>query len=395
METKLLVIGDNHIGKGTNLGKNIPGQHVGSRVQDQLDILHWSLKQAVENDCYGIVLTGDVFDSPSPTPILINMFAEWCLDVVDHNMKLYIVAGNHDLYRTGDIYYSPLDIIEKLSNDIVVVKYNKTVVFPNEFGLTLMPFRDRKALNCKTTDEAVDLLRSQIKDSAALIPRDCAKFLVGHLAIKGSVYYDEVKDMTNELVLPVDAFSGYDQVMMGHIHKPQAMSNNVQYIGSMDISDFGECDQKKKVIVFGATTFKEIESPTRKLNKIEIMVPDGIDDPTKFVTAQIKKEKALGSSITKVDISYESPDANTVDRKKVEEFLLKSGVQHVAAILETKKKDIVKKDSLNLTTSISMDAAINKYFETKIDNEEKRNRCISLSFELVKEFEQVAEQKRH
>ena len=58
---------------------------------------------------------------------------------------------------------------------------------------------------------------------------------------------EEVDEISNELMCPVEMFKDYDYAFHGHIHTPQVMNRNphIAHIGSLDISNFGETNRSK------------------------------------------------------------------------------------------------------------------------------------------------------
>jgi DNA repair exonuclease SbcCD nuclease subunit len=187
-------------------------------------------------------------------------------------------------------------------------------------------------------------------------------------------------------------FSGYDYVLMGHIHKPQIMSHNpyVAHVGSMDISNFGESDQDKKLILLDFTEeepLTEIPIPTRKLNKIIISVPKDTKDTTQFVLDELDKYPFLKDSIVKLEVHLTSPELLPMQRSKIEESLYKKGTFNVSSLSESKKLAPIKKDgsSTDIDMASDMSSAIKKWAETQLD-ENKRELFIEVSNRLIKKF---------
>ena len=143
-------------------------------------------------------------------------------------------------------------------------------------AFTIAPFRDRKSFGSPSNSEAINILRETFTYELASIPITYKKIMIGHLAIEGSIPVgDEIDDMANELFCPLDMFNGYDYVWMGHVHKPQIMKKSnpyIAHIGSMDISNFGETDQKKYIVIIncdsGVKDFDIEYLPTRPLVKL-------------------------------------------------------------------------------------------------------------------------------
>jgi DNA repair exonuclease SbcCD nuclease subunit len=259
-----------------------------------------------------------------------------------------------------------------------------------------VPFRDRRSFNTNSNAEALDLLKNKFKYELAEIERDNIKVMVGHLAIEGSIPVgDEIDDITNELFCPIDMFVGYEYVFMGHIHTPQIMSKSpfVAHLGSMDISNFSEQNQKKYILLFDpkeVVPYNYIEIPTRSLKQISISVPDNIVDTTNYVINEIKeKHNSLKLAILRLNISFESPDLQNIDRIKVETCLNDLGAFYIAKISEEKKVVLVKKDNAlqNMDSTINEAIAIGLFAKMNID-ENIRSEFISIANNVVKECTQ-------
>ena len=398
--SQVLILGDVHLGKSANLSKSTIGANLNSRIQDQLNLLDWTLETAHDSLVSDIIITGDVFEDPKPHPSLITLFISWLKKCEIYDINVHIIMGNHDVLRNGFIYTSPLDILTEVELHNVHVYKDLNTIFIGSTAFTLIPFRDRKSFAVQTNSEALNLLKESIVYELASIPQTYKKVVVGHLVIEGSIPVgDEIDDITNELFCPVDMFNGYDYVWMGHVHKPQIMKKNnpfVAHIGSMDISNFGETEQKKYVVIFDAIqdgSYKlenEIWGirylPTRQMKKISITVPQETEDTTKYILEQLKNNDNLDNSIVKVEISLSSPELQSANKSVIEKYLSSKGVFNVAGILESKKINVVKKDNNNvLDTKMDVASAIKIYSDTYI-NEEEREKFIELSMDIYSTY---------
>ena len=72
---------------------------------------------------------------------------------------------------------------------------------------------------------------------------------------------NEIDDCITELFCETEMFNKYDYTWLGHIHKPQVLSKKpyIGHIGSMDISDFGEKNQEKFIVLFDSNSFDAFE----------------------------------------------------------------------------------------------------------------------------------------
>ena len=397
--TQAIILGDVHLGKSTNIGKNGVGASLNSRIVDQINLLDWTLDQAVEKSIEHIIITGDIFEDPKPRPELITMFIAWLKKCQAYDIHVHIIMGNHDILRSGFVYTSPLDIISEVELENINVYKQVDTIIIDRTAFTFVPFRDRKSFGVSSNAEALSILRDGLTYELAGIPVTYKKILVGHLALEGSIPIgDEFDDMTNELFCPLDMFKGYNYVWMGHVHKPQVMQKenpHIAHVGSMDISNFGETDHKKHIVIVNCSSdgFVIEHLPTRPLKKISITVPKDTADPTAYVLKQIRKTKnELDKAIVRVEIAMETADLKSIDKEAIGKFLTKQGVFNVANITENKKVAVVKKDSNNtITTKMDVTAAIKKYADTYVDAP-VRAEFSELAMSIYKQYKEEAKE---
>lgn len=395
---KAVILGDIHLGKNLSQGRTGIGSNLNSRVADQLNLLDWTLDQAVDHGVGHIIITGDVFEDPRPHPSLITLFVSWLKKCQAYSVHVHVILGNHDMLRSGFVYSSPLDIISEVEMEGVDIYKNIDSVFIETTAFTFIPFRDRKSLGAATQQDALNILQETLAYELAGLPLTYKKVVIGHLVIEGSIPVgDEIDDITNELFCPVKMFEGYDYVWMGHVHKPQVMNKKnpyVAHIGSMDISNFGETDQKKYIVILETNSDKEFHIeylPTRALKKITITIPKETTDTTKYVLAQLK-DVNLDKSIVKVEIALDAPELKSVNKNTIEKFLHERGVFNISGISESKKVVLVKKDNTNvLNTKMDVISAINKYSELYIDRAHQAE-FAKLAMEIYNSFRSEAKE---
>lgn len=390
-----LILGDVHLGKGVNIGKSGIGSNLNSRIADQINLLDWTLDQAEEFFAQDIIVTGDIFEETKPHPSLITIFISWLKKCQAHDINVHIVMGNHDILRSGFIYTSPLDIISEVDLDNVFIYKDINTVIIGTTAFTMMPFRDRKSFSVNSAAEALNFLKESLIYELASIPATYTKVLVGHLAIEGSIPVgDEIDDVTNELFCPTDMFVGYDYVWMGHVHKPQVMKKSKPYIahiGSMDLSNFGETDHKKFIVVLNVNGEKFVEYkdiwgvrylPTRPLKKVVVVVPKDTEDSTAYVLDELKKLDTWDKAIVRVEVSLASSEIKSVNKSSIEKYLLSQGVFNVMPISESKKVSLVKKDTNNtIDTKMDVSSAIKTFADVYVEDK-MRPAFIELATEI-------------
>ena len=393
--SSVTILGDVHLGKGVSIGKAGVGSNLNSRIVDQLNLLDWTLEQAFESHSDHIIITGDVFEEAKPHPSLIALFIGWLKKCQLHNIHVHIIMGNHDVIRSGAINMSSLDIISEMDMDLVTVYKNITTIFINTSAFTLIPYRDRKYYDTMSNIEALNTLQESLVYELASIPITYQKFVVGHLALEGSIPVgDEIDDITNELFCPLNMFNGYDCVWMGHVHKPQVMrkSPHISHIGSMDISNFGETDHKKHIIILESEknddypAWKNITLPTRLLKSVSLIVPKDVEDSTQYVLDELSKLDELTKATVRLDVSLSSPDLKPIVKSDVEKYLMSLGVFNVTSISQAKKAVVAKKSTTNvMTTKMDVQTAINAYAQAHVDDAHRAD-YIALSLEILNHY---------
>jgi DNA repair exonuclease SbcCD nuclease subunit len=390
----VLLIGDPHIGKGSNLARIGIGSTLNSRLVDQLTLLDWILDRAIEHHTTDIIITGDVYEDPKPASNLIVLFMAWLKKCQVHQIKVHIILGNHDILRSGFNTTSSLDIITEAEIDGISVYKDTNTIMIRTSAFTLMPYRDRKAFSCPSNAEALALVREGLVYELASIPSTYHKVVVGHFAIEGSIPIgDELDDLTNELFLPSSLFQGYDYCWMGHVHKPQVMQKSnpmVSHIGSMDLSNFGETDHKKHIVIFDPNqgTFEIEHLPTRPLQKISITVPKDTVDTTAYVLQQIKQTGIQDKAIVRVEVSLANHELISINKSEIDKYLLANGASTVNSISESKKINLIKKDSSNnIDNKMDVGSAIKTYAQTYID-ELARSNFIELAMDIYAQYKE-------
>ena len=374
----LIILGDVHLGKGINIGRGGIGATLNSRVADQINLLDWTLERAIEHGADNIIITGDVFEEPKPHPALITIFIAWLKKCQAYGVHVHVILGNHDMLRTGAVFTSPLDIVMEMDLESVSVYKNTNTITIGTTAFTLLPFRDRKCFSVSSNADAVDLIRDSLIYELAGIPASYTKVVVGHLAIEGSIPVgDEIDDVTNELFCPLNMFNGYDYVWMGHVHKPQIMKKKnpfIAHIGSMDISNFGETEQEKHIVIFDCEARKNHYTteilPTRPLRRLTITVPKDTEDTTAYVLDEIKKaNSSYSQSIVRVEVSLAVPELQSVNKSQIEKYLTSQGAFNVTGISESKKLALIKKDTSGTSIDTKMDVptAIKAYADKYVD----------------------------
>lgn len=397
MRQPILVVGDVHLGKSLSIGKPGVGAELNSRILDCMDLLNWVLSVAKNEEVKRIIFTGDIFHEPKPDYRQVVLFIGFLKRCESENISVDIVAGNHDIKRSGQTYTSVLDVITTAKLPTVnIYKDITSVEFSNDLRITYLPFRDRTGLECKTSKEAIEKLEKQLSEHIYI--DEVPALLIGHVSVEGAIFVgDESDNMFNELMCPASIFAGFDMSIFGHVHKPQIISTKpyVAHIGSLDISDFGETEQTKVLYLIDAqnlSDFETIDVPTRPLRKVIIDVPADLEQSsTDFVIEQMtdmNEALSFENAIVRVELKFEDANADLTNREKVEKYLYDCGTYHICGLTESRSSVVVASNKQeDIDNTIDPKTAVKLYADNLIfDSDEDKTRYIEYACDLIDEY---------
>ena len=160
--------------------------------------------------------------------------------------------------------------------------------------------------------------------------------------------------------------------------------------GSMNLSDFGETDQKKYIAIIQSNKTEKvryIELPNRRLHNIKIEITDTTTNIQQFIENKLSNINSLSNSIVKLSILLPSTAAYSIDRVQIENFLYKEGVFHITKISEERQfYSIAKNTDEILDNTISELSAIKTYAE--LIEDQLREDFIGLASSIVQEFKE-------
>ncbi len=228
-----------------------------SRREEMQLFLDFLRQTIVAREVEVLVLSGDVFDTASPSSeaeamyynFLVSLQGTCCRDVV-------VIAGNHDspsklraskeLLRLLNIHvYCNLADVEPL-------------VLPGVIIVPIPFLRDRELLSAvegQSIDQsndrrklAIETVYSNKLNQALALGLDLPVVALGHVAVSAGFSADKGLYLGGLGVLEASSFSDkFSYVALGHIHKRQEVSSNVYYCGSPIPMTFDEAKYDKSL----------------------------------------------------------------------------------------------------------------------------------------------------
>mgnify|MGYP000858736260 CR=1 FL=1 len=186
----------------------------------------WSTFQRVieytkNNNMDFLLIAGDLFESKYFTLGDMKRLKDIFTDAIDVN--IIIVAGNHD-YLSDNSLYNKVE----WSNNVFIFKGD---------GIQEIDFPE---LN--TTIYGYSWDRVEIKDNQLFYDYDFNSPRKNKIL----VIHGEISSNSNYLPLDKQSLNNLDldYIALGHIHKPEIISNKMAYCGSLEPLDFGEIGER-------------------------------------------------------------------------------------------------------------------------------------------------------
>lgn len=274
---KILHTSDLHIGK-----------YIGTYdlKEDTEYVLNQVIDTAIRERVEVVLISGDVFDRPNPSEEAIKMYVSFLKELLDKNIKVIAISGNHD---SGIRLSAYKDILGK--GYFVEGEFNspmRKVSLSDEYGPVnfymlpfFTPFIVKSNLKLEKGLENYDLAMDEIikrenidtsQRNIILAHQFVAGFKFGGSEEDFSYSNGDEKNVAGVGIISLDKFQNFDYVALGHIHKPQKISREtIRYSGSLLKYKTSEIDGPDKSVVI--IDLKEKGNIEIKLDPIKPLHP--------------------------------------------------------------------------------------------------------------------------
>lgn len=234
--------------------------HLGARQygleERELDF-YFQYDQAIEtliqNKVDVVIIGGDLFDQPRPSPRALEFFTEGMKDLFAHNIKVFNIVGNHSMIQSKD-FVTADDFLAKMPgfNDHYILLDSDSHFFANnDVAIYGLPYHYNFELD--TFCEKVNALNQDAKDVDSDV-----KILVIHQAIKEYCGFEGENLSINDIEI-----DNFDLIVCGHIHdtKLTSITNKTIYLqpGSIERLSVKEARDEevdgKGVFIFDTNNF--------------------------------------------------------------------------------------------------------------------------------------------
>lgn len=274
---KILHTSDLHIGK-----------YIGTYdlKEDTEYVLNQVVDTAIRESVEVVLISGDVFDRPNPSEEAIKMYVSFLKALLDKNIKVIAISGNHDsgirLSAYKDILGKGYFVEGEFNSPMRKVSLNDEYGPVNFYMLPFFtPFIVKSNLKLEKGLENYDLAIDEIikrenidtsQRNIILAHQFVAGFKFGGSEEDFSYSNGDEKNVAGVGIISLDKFQNFDYVALGHIHKPQKISREtIRYSGSLLKYKTSEIDGPDKSVVI--IDLKEKGNIEVKLDPIKPLHP--------------------------------------------------------------------------------------------------------------------------
>ena len=327
------------------------------RTNEHEKFLEWLLDNINKRKTDLLVISGDIFDTSSPSSTSQELFYRFLFNLtkIGHKVEVIIIAGNHDgasrleapaaLMKVLNITVigsiKRKDGIIDLDNNIIKIKDENNNIRCIVVAIPYLRQGDypinRDAKNIYSAGVA-ELYKSSFEKIYNQKELDNIPIVaLGHFHSASASLSDSERGIRGGLeMIDSSLFDiGYDYIALGHIHKSQKIGgkDNVRYSGSPIPMSFSEINYRHKVIEIGflnnESTIEELIIP-RFVDIMRIGTPDKPLSKD-FVLSELQKlpeiieqENRDEFPFLEINIQLEVPDlllskqiTDIIDNKKV------------------------------------------------------------------------------
>lgn len=274
---KILHTSDLHIGK-----------YIGTYdlKEDTEYVLNQVVDTAIRERVEVVLISGDVFDRPNPSEEAIKMYVSFLKELLDKNIKVIAISGNHDsgirLSAYKDILGKGYFVEGEFNSPMRKASLNDEYGPVNFYMLPFFtPFIVKSNLKLEKGLENYDLAMDEIikrenidtsQRNIILAHQFVAGFKFGGSEEDFSYSNGDEKNVAGVGIISLDKFQDFDYVALGHIHKPQKISREtIRYSGSLLKYKTSEIDGPDKSVVI--IDLKEKGNIEVKLDPIKPLHP--------------------------------------------------------------------------------------------------------------------------
>lgn len=322
-----------------------PATGLSTRFGDFLKAFDQVVDFALKDNIDLVLFCGDAYKSREPSPTQQREFALRLRKLVEVNIPVFLIPGNHDLPLSLS-RATAVEIFDTLQIEKVRVASRpgiyKVETKAGALQIVALPWARRsplltqeesktlslEAINSRLREKLTNILQNSLSQLDPQLP----SILAGHFWVSGATVGSERSMfMGNDyfLLLSDIAHPALDYVALGHIHRHQVLSRQppVVYAGSLQRLDFSDEGDEKGFFVVeiegkGQVNFKFHKIDARRFLTIRLEIPAQDPDPTTtLLQALALRREEIRDAIVRVEISQPASTQSPVQENEIRKAL--------------------------------------------------------------------------
>lgn len=346
-----------------------------------------------------LLISGDVFHRSDPSPRDFVEFAKHIGRLTEVGIHVVVIAGNHDKPKIAGAQ-NPLQglvearapffhFVQTLPRNPIVLNIRDTKI-----GLVPIPYIDPRLIKSMSSISYEEFIRrkiSELKDNTILKDTDY-DILMAHLILSGVEVTDIFPGYMDEPRVSKGCLYGddFDYVALGHVHKPQKVSEKIYYSGSIERISFAE-EKENKSFLYVELSPEGVNVETIPLNcrpmvSQKITIYDS-SDPLQVLLQSMKNTKIKQGSLLRLIIETSTSAWREIEKKwsLIEDELL-NNIKVLGYTITKKFYDISALSHKPMEPQkIPLRKRVIEYIDSLLVNDKVKKRAKELAEELMNE----------
>ena len=278
-----------------HLGQSFYGY---DRSEEQRDFLEQLADIVRKHTPDALLVSGDIFHTAAPSNAAVNLYVNAMLDIhrACPSMAIVVIAGNHDSAARLDSdkrlwQVAGVTVLGSIARDKDGKPDLKAHIFNvSDKGIVAaVPFAYPSSFPAPAGTERDGrqqaYFQALLDQAGAAGNGNLPVVLMAHLAVNNSDFTGHDRNMMMECVEIGTLGQGYDYAALGHIHRPQQLSERARYCGTpIPVSFDEQCEHSVSIVeIDGHGDLPRISTKVIKNLKPLHTIPAG--QPADFETA--------------------------------------------------------------------------------------------------------------
>ena len=270
------------------------------RSEEQRDFLRQLADIVRQQEPDALLISGDIFHTAAPSNAAVNLYVEEMLNIGQAcpKMDIIVIAGNHDSASRLDSdrrlwKLARVTVLGSIArNQDGCADLDRHIVRVGDKGIiAAVPFAYSASfpqVEGKETDRdgrqkvyfqaLLDRANAQNSDGLPVV-------LMAHLAVNNSDFTGHDRNMVMECVEIGALGEGYDYAALGHIHRPQDVSERARYCGTpIPVSFDEQCEHSVSIVTIDGHGSRPVIE-TKRIKNLKPLHTIPADEPVVFETA--------------------------------------------------------------------------------------------------------------